>query len=91
MLKKPATKIDSLLEPLLLAASDAQADEFLLRLIDAHVATCPWRIINLGRKQHIIGLSISKMSSVAVADEFQNSTGMRRVGVIFFPIQTFTS
>src|SRR5262249_24466935 len=37
MLNKPATKIDSLLEPLLLAASDAQADEFLLRLIDAHV------------------------------------------------------
>jgi DNA-directed RNA polymerase specialized sigma24 family protein len=37
MPKKPATKIDSLLEPLLLAASDAQADEFLLRLIAVHV------------------------------------------------------
>jgi DNA-directed RNA polymerase specialized sigma24 family protein len=35
--EKPATKIDSLLEPLLLTASDEQADEFLLRLIAVHV------------------------------------------------------
>ncbi len=37
MLKKAATKIDSLLEPLLLTASDEQADEFFLQLIAAHI------------------------------------------------------
>lgn len=36
MVKKPAAKIDTLLEPLLLAASDEQADDFLLRLITLH-------------------------------------------------------
>src|SRR5687767_10231947 len=36
MVKKPSAKIDTLLEPLLLAASDKQAEEFLLSLITVH-------------------------------------------------------
>jgi DNA-directed RNA polymerase specialized sigma24 family protein len=37
MLEKPAIKLDALLEPLLLTASDEQADEFVLRLIAVHL------------------------------------------------------
>ena len=36
MVKKSSAKIDTLLEPLLLEASDEQADELLLRLITVH-------------------------------------------------------
>lgn len=36
MVKKSSTKIDTLLEPLLLEASDEQADDLLLRLITVH-------------------------------------------------------
>jgi DNA-directed RNA polymerase specialized sigma24 family protein len=36
MVKKPSAKIDKVLEPLLLAASDEQAGDFLLQVINAH-------------------------------------------------------
>src|SRR5262245_27674996 len=36
MVKKPSAKIDCLLEPLLLSASDEQADELLSKLITTH-------------------------------------------------------
>src|SRR5438128_894408 len=36
MVNKPSAKIDTLLEPLLLAANDEQADAFLSQLITTH-------------------------------------------------------
>jgi len=55
MVKEPPAKIDSLLEPLLLSASDEQADEFLSRLITTHADPVIKRIIRYKlhlRSQH---------------------------------------